>query len=238
MDEGLDTFVIKQLSLTGTFRGSKLEKILLDEFESVMADKKEKEIEFSYRFKEGENADYIMNILKENGWQEPNFICRIFVIKKEILNWKWLNVPLADGMKTYKWNQLPKEIIDKLVIEQKSNRSFPDYILTYLRSNKFSHERSAALVIGGNIIGWLFVEVTEINNFIYSYFYSKKQFQRSAICLVKLFKETISNVVFPSDFNLILVVNAENHNMFYLVNKKWKPYISSIHREYYSKKKL
>ncbi len=43
-------------------------------------------------------------------------------------------------------------------------------------------------------------------------------------------------MVFPSDFNLMLAVNAENHNMFYLVNKTWKPYISSIRWEYYSKK--
>lgn len=238
MDGVSGKFVIKQLSLTDKFKGRKLEKLLLNEIESVVAGRNEKEIVFSLMVSEGESADYLMNILKEDGWQEPYFICYLFSINNEVLNWKWLDVPLADGMKTYKWNHLPKEIIDRLINEQKSTHHFPDYIPGYLNTSKFSYERSAVLVLDSNIIGWMFVEVTGINNFIYSYSYIKPQYERSGKSMGNLFKETISKVEIPSDFNLIFAINADNHRMFYFLIRKWKPYISALYREYHSKKKL
>jgi len=237
-DEVSNKFLIKQLSLTDKFKGRKLEKLLLNEIESVLAGRNEKEIVFSFQVSEGGSADYIMNILKENGWQEPSLICHLFGINNKILNWKWLNLPLAKDMKTYKWNQLPGELIDKLVVEQKTDGSFPDYILDYLSNNKFSHERSAAIVTGNNIVGWTFVEVTEANNFIYSWSFIKPQHEQLGQSMGNLFKETISKVEIPSDFNFIFAIDEGNHRMFNFLNRMWKPYISTLNREYHSKKKL
>ncbi len=241
VDNESNRFIIKQLRITDNFIGRKLEKLLLNEIEISVAERNEKEIGFSSLIMEGESADYIMNILKENGWQEPYFIGYLFCINNEVLNWKWSHLlPLAKGMKTYKWNRLPDELIDKLIIDQKTNRSFPNYILQYLSDNNFSHARSAALVISEAIIGWMFVEVTDGNTFIYRWSHVEKQFRRTgtSIATVKLFKETISDVELPSEFNFIFMVMADNQKMYYFLKRKLLPYISSIFREYHSKKKL
>ncbi len=109
-------------------------------------------------------------------------------------------------MKPCKWNQLPGELIDMLVIDQKTNRSFPDFILRYLSDNKFSRERSAALVLDRKIIGWMFVEEADFNKFIISRIYVKEQFHISGKSIGNLFKEMISNVEFPSEFSFVFMV--------------------------------
>ncbi len=130
VDKASDKFAIKQLSLIDNFKGRKLEELLLNEIESVMAERNEKEILFCYQVIEGGNADYIMNVLKEHGWQEPYHIGYLFSIDKEVINWKWLNLlPLEKGMKTCKWNQLPGELIEKFVIEKNTNSSSDHNIL-------------------------------------------------------------------------------------------------------------
>jgi len=237
-DEASDHFVIKQLSLADRFNGRKLEELLLNEMELSVAEGDEKEIVFSYRVKEGESSDDTMNILKENGWEEPYFLCYLISINNEVLNWEWLNFPLGRGMKTCKWSQLSPKIIDRLVNEQNATQTFPDYIPGYLNKNKFSHEISAALVLENNIVGWMFVEITDNNNFIYSYVYIKPQFQRSGKSTANLFKETVSNVDIPSDFSILFSVMPDNKRLFYFMTRKWKPYISSIYKEYNSIKKL
>ncbi len=239
VDKASNEFIIKQLSLNDNFKGRKLEELLLNEIELSVTERNEKEIVCSSLVMEGESADYKMNILKENGWQEPYLIGYLFSIDKEVINWKWLNLlPLEKGMKTCKWNQLPGELIDKLVIEQNTNRSSDHNILKYLSDNKFSSERSAALVIDENIIGWMFVEETDFNRFIISRVYVENQFHISGKSTANLFKETISDVEFPSEFIFIFMVNADNQKLYYFLNRKWRPYISSLYWEYYSKKKL
>ncbi len=238
-DQASNRFVIRQLILTDNFKGRKLEELLLNEIELSVADRNEKEIVFSSLVKKGESADYIMNILKENGWQEPYLIGYLFSIDKEVINWKWLNLlPLSKGMKTCKWNQLPEEIIDRLIKEQKTTRPFPGYILEYLSNNKFSHERSAALVLGSKIIGWMFIEETDVNSFIIPYVYVKEQFHISGKSTANLFKEMTSDVELPSEFTFIFTIIADNQRLYYFLNRKWRPYINSLYREYHRKQKL
>ncbi len=240
VDEGPNQFVIKQLSLADKFKGRKLEELLLNEIELSVAERNESEIVFSLRVKEGESSDYIVNILRENGWQDPYFVGYLFFINNEVLHWKWLNLPLAKGMKTYKWNQLPGKLIDKFVIDQKTDRLFPDYIPEYLSKNKFSYERSAALVTGNNIIGLMFVEISETGLYIYPYAHLLEEYQRigKSVPFISLFKETVSGKKHLQDLEFIFSVNADNHNMHYFLKRQWRPYTRSLYREYNSKKKL
>ncbi len=240
VDQASDKFVIQLLSVADNFKDRKLEEILLNDIEAALIERNEKEVLFSFRIRETEKADYVMNILMENGWQEPYLSGYLFGIDKEVLNWKGLTLPLAKGMKTCKWNQLPGELIDKLVIEQKANRSFPDFILWYLNNNKYSHERSAALVLGSKIIGWMFVEISETDHYIYSYAHVLEEYQRvgKSVPFISLFKETVSGKGLLDDFKLIFSVNADNEKMFYITCKQWRPYMYSLYREYHSEKKL
>ncbi len=124
-------------------------------------------------------------------------------------------------MKTCKWNQLPGELIDKLAIDQKANHSFLDFILLYLSNNKFSHKRSAALVLGSKIIGWMFMEISETDHYIYHYAHVLEEYQRvgKSVPFILLFKETASGRGHLNDFKLIFSVIADNHKMFYTISR-------------------
>jgi len=237
-DEVSDNFIIRKLSLADKFKDRKLEELLLKEIESAVAGRNEKQIVFSFLVSESERADYTMNILQEYGWQEPYFVCYLFTINKNILTWKWLNLPLARGMKTCKWSQLDPNIIKQLTRDQKTNDRFPDYLEGYLNKNKFSHEISAALILDSKIIGWMFVEISESDNYIYPYAHVIEEYQRvgKSMPFISLFNETVSTEDHSQDFELIFSVNADNHNMFNAILKQWKPYIKLVYREYHSVK--
>ncbi len=151
-----------------------------------------------------------------------------------------MDFTLPQGMRTCKWNQLAKNMIDQLTKYQKTNDRFLNYLAGYLQLNSFSHEKSAALVLGGKIIGWMFVEISETGNFILTFAHVLEEYQRiwKSVPFILLFKETVNAKNNLDDLDVFFLVNADNHKMVHFSHTHLKPYVKRFCKEFHSIKKL